>query len=206
MQLRPDPEMEIDDEAIRAAFEASPQLVTPMRVAYFNVDPARDREIEEAIRSVPTVEEVYALPRLLVTGERRLDDASPYREPRELSIRRLRLLAARAQCDVLLVFDYGHRIDVEPNAWAALNVLLVPALFVPFRDANVRAYLDAYVIDTRNGYLYAHHSENRDAEVDELTLWSDADEQRAASMWSDMLATARVALADVLRAREPQGG
>ena len=189
------PAREITDEDIRVAFSARPQLPERVRVAYFSNDPARNADIEAGFASLPHVSGVYRIPSLLVTGHRRFDEPRRWEPPREVGIHALRLLAARARCDALVVFDYGSRIERSANGYAALNALVVPALFAPFLEARVESYLDAYVIDVRNGYLYRHVSASQRGELSRLTVWSDADERLVERQWSALLADTRRDLA-----------
>ena len=65
-----DPDREIDDEAIRKAFEARPQLRTPARLAYLVFGDHRAKEVEQMLRALPGVSDVYRIPELLATGRR----------------------------------------------------------------------------------------------------------------------------------------
>ena len=187
----PHPAREVTDADIRAAFDARPQLAERSRVAYFSYDAARVDAIDAAFAAVPRVEATYRIPSLMVTGQRRYEGARPWDPPREVNVHQLRLLAARARCDVLVVFDYGYRVERTPNGYTALNVLLVPALFAPFMDAKVESYLDAFVIDVRNGYLYRHLSATQQGEIARLSIWSDADSQLVERQWTSLLADTR---------------
>jgi len=189
------PAREITDEDIRVAFSARPQLPERVRVAYFSNDPARDAQIAGAFASIPDVAEVYRIPPVLVTGQRRFDEARRGEPTREVGIHALRLLAARARCDALVVFDYGSRIERSANGYAALNALLVPVFFAPFLEARVESYLDAYVIDVRNGYLYRHLGASQRGEASRLTMWSEADQRLVESQWTTLLADTRRDLA-----------
>jgi len=194
----PHPAREVTDADIRAAFDARPQLAERSRVAYFSYDAARVDAIDAAFAAVPRVEETYRIPSLMVTGQRRYDGNRPWDPPREVNVHQLRLLAARARCDVLVVFDYGYRVERTPNGYTALNALLIPALFAPFLDAKVESYLDAFVIDVRNGYLYRHLSATQQGEVTRLSIWSDADQQLVERQWTSLLADTRRDLQNVL--------
>lgn len=189
------PAREITDEDIRVAFSARPQLPERVRVAYFSNDPARDADIEAGFTSLPHVHGVYRIPSVLVTGQRRFDQPRPWDPPREIGVHALRLLAARARCDALVVFDYGSRIERSANGYAAFNALVVPALFAPFLEARVESYLDAYVIDVRNGYLYRHVNASQRAELSRLTVWSDADQRLVERQWTALLSDTRRDLA-----------
>ena len=194
----PSPGREVSDDDIRAAFAARPQLADRSRVAYFSFDAARVEAIDGALASLPRVASAYRIPTVMVTGQRRYDEGHRWEPPREVNVHQLRLLAARARCDVLVVFDYGYRVERAPNGYAALNALLIPALFVPFVDARVESYLDAFVIDVRNGYLYRHLSASQEGEAPRLTVWSDADRQLVERQWTTLLDDTRRALQTAL--------
>jgi len=184
-----DPDYEITDADVRRAFEATPQMKPPLRVAYLSFDPARSEPIGAALRKVEGISDVYELPPFLITGQRRYERMPHWTpRPKAPSIKKMRLMAARAHCDVLLVFDYGHRVRTSGNWLSAFNVLLLPALFVPFIDEEVDTYLDTYVMDVRNGYLYAHVESSEHEASDYHTIysgWSKAAVERA---WATTLA------------------
>ncbi len=175
---------EVDDDDIRKAFEAKPQLGDVLNVAYFSFDPSKDADVDKAIRAVPGVASVYSIPALAVTGQHRFEDTQPYPPPAPapVSTKSLRLLAARAHCDVLVVVDYSRRTDVSANGWIALTALLIPTLFVPFRDIKVESALDAFVIDTRNGYMYGHVSLDQSTQAKAQTIYA-TDDAMIASQW-----------------------
>lgn len=170
---------EVNDEDVRKAFEAKPQLADRFNVAYFSFDPTKDADVEKAVRAVPGVSSVYAVPALEAIGKHRFDD-SPSTQP--LSMKKLRLLAARAHADVLVVVDYARKVEVTPNALAALDVLIVPALFLPFRDIKVESAVDAFIIDVRNGYMYGHLALSKADAKPHQTIYSNEDEI-VASEW-----------------------
>lgn len=188
---------QVSDDEIRAAFGARPQLSGPMRVAYFAFDDQRAAELERSLGGLPRVEAIYRIPELLVLGKRRFDQEVP-REPQPLSIRQLRLQAARAHCQLLVVVDYGYRIDRSVNGWVALNVLVLPSLFVPFLDSKVESYMDAYVIDVKNGYLYGQWSAREAGKKERMTVWSEADEKLVDSQWSALLTATHDTLVKVV--------
>jgi hypothetical protein len=170
-----DREAEIDDESIRKAFEAKPQMPEHMTVAFYSLGThdertlgagsgsdappiageQNDAELEAMLAKLPGVDGVYRIPAVAVSGERRFDGgyAYGYAQPQELSVKKLRLVAARAHADVLVVFDHG-RATGDVNGLVAFAPLLVPMLFVPMFDGRVESYLTAYVVDVRNGYFY----------------------------------------------------
>ncbi|MEQ9320421.1 MAG: hypothetical protein RIF41_14745 [Polyangiaceae bacterium] len=181
-----DPAYEINDEDVLKAFSARPQLPDEIHVSYFSFDPKRT-DMTATIEASPRVRGSYAIPSLMVTGERRFDQPARHRygqEAKPPSIKKLRLLAARAKSDVLVVFDYGYRQRQVPNGWVATSVLLLPVLFVPMFDYEVESYLDAYVIDVKNGYLYAHISSSLEDEADTELIYSGAGDELTEEQWA----------------------
>ena len=83
-----------------------------------------------------------------------------------------------------MVFDYGYRQRQVPNGWVATSVLLLPVLFVPMFDYEVESYLDAYVIDVKNGYLYAHISSSLEDEADTELIYSGAGDELTEEQWA----------------------
>ena len=178
-----EPAFEINDKDVQDAFAARPQLPDDVRVAFFTFDDARATEYQEMVAALPTVSEVKDLPSLLVTGRRRFHETSRWAPAQPFSIKKLRLLAAKHRCDLLIVFDNGYRHETSANGWASLNILLLPVLFVPFLDTETESYLDAYVIDTRNGYVYERFEMSvKDAE-DNLLIWSDNRDEVTEKQW-----------------------
>ncbi|HEY8079200.1 MAG TPA: hypothetical protein VIF62_33945, partial [Labilithrix sp.] len=143
---------EIDDTDVAKAFEAHPQMSDRVRVAYFTFDDERAEDVEKMLATVPGVTSTYRIPKLLVSGQRRYAETSYGPQP-EVGVKKLRLLAARAHADLLVVFDHGWK-GGGVNGWAALNILLVPMLITPWLSNETESYAQAYVIDVRNGYLY----------------------------------------------------
>lgn len=190
----------INDAEIEKAFAARPQLGEGLQVAYYTFDPQRADDIEAMLGSVPNVAGMYRIPSLMVTGTRRFDRERAYWEPQpEFSLSKLRLLAARAHCDVLLVFDYGYKVESTPNGLVALNALIVPVFFVPFLDEDVESYLDAYVIDVRNGYLYAHATSDEKAHHDYETIWSQVSEREIDGQWETLIGKTAGNLRDAVK-------
>ena len=189
---------EINDEDIKKAFEARPQLGEHVNVAYVSFDAAKNADVEKALRAIPAVGSVYSIPALAVTGAHRFDDgwAAP---AQPLSIKKLRLLAARAHCDVVIVVDYGYRTKVSANGLAALDVLLVPALFLPFREIEVQSYMEASIIDTRNGYLYGDVTSSRESKKSYQTIYANEDDLVAAQ-WGGLKVELQDSMAKVMEA------
>jgi hypothetical protein len=179
----------INDAEIEKAFDARPQLGEGLKVAYYTFDPDRVTDIDEMLAGVPNVAGTYRIPSLMATGKRRFDrERHGWQPAPAFSLQKLRLLAARAHCDVLLVFDYGYKVETTPNGLVALNALVVPIFFAPFLDEKVESYLDAYVIDVRNGYLYAHVASDEESSRDYETIWSEKAQQDVDAQWDTLIA------------------
>lgn len=201
LQFDLNPAAEIDDEEIRQAFSRRPQMGQRIRVAYFSFDGERVEALDRMLRAQPGVEDVYRIPTVMVTGQRRFDRTRPVNAGGPVSVKKLRLLAARARCDVLLVLDYGHRIETRANGLAALNLLVLPMLFVPYLDKEVQSYLEASIIDTRNGYLYGQASSQQKSEARKLTIYSEQDRALVESQWKTLLADTGQALGQLITAQ-----
>jgi hypothetical protein len=60
-------------------------------------------------------------------------------------------------------------------------------LFAPYLDKNVQSYLESYVIDTRNGYLYGHVTSEQKQDAETLTIYSRAAERLVDRHWAEVL-------------------
>lgn len=140
---------------------------------------------------------VYEIPPLLVTGQRRMEEDSYAHPAREVTVKKLRLLAARAHADALVVIDHGYRVG-GANALAALNVLIVPMFFVPFLDNTVDGYAEAFLLDVRNGYLYGQVSEEDKRGAAYSTIYGPKPKAIAGEQWKDLGAALHRNLASLL--------
>lgn len=175
---------EINDEDVRKAFEAKPQLSRPTSVAFYTFDSHRNDSIEAMLRQVPSVNGVLRLSSALTTRQRRLE-VSPW--PQELpvfpGVERLRLLAAEAQTDALVILDHDCRVEQTGALW--------------WGDRRSVSSLDVYVIDTRNGYLHDHFTATEVLRFPE----GDFPEQlrHFRKQWAGLLASAHGRLALLLQ-------
>jgi len=200
-----DRDAEIDDEDIRKAFAARPQLpATAFNVAYYTFDPEIAKDLDATLAAVPGVASVYRIPPLLVTGQRRLDEAAHYGPPREVSVKKLRLLAARAHADVLVIADHGYRAG-GANGLAAFNALLVPMLFLPFLDNTVDGYAEAFVLDVRNGYLYGHITEEDKRGDQYATIYDKSASAVAEEQWQALRDALRKDLTRLVESERARG-
>src|SRR5262245_27758758 len=67
----PEPAAEINDDDVRKAFDARPQLGESVRIAYYTFDPEKAGEADALLAGLPGVTSVYRIPPLVVTGQRR---------------------------------------------------------------------------------------------------------------------------------------
>jgi len=201
-----DREAEIDDDDIRKAFEAKPQLPEHMTVAFYALGTHDERtlgvagqaretapiagqqndiELEAMLAELPGVDGVYRIPAIAVSGQRRY--GSGHGQPEEaLSVKKLRLIAARAHADVLLVFDHGRQSG-DVNALIGLLPLVVPVLFVPMFDARVESYMTAYVVDVRNGYFYGQLDATERGGDPYATVYESETDAEAALQWGRLV-------------------
>ncbi len=201
---------EINDDDIRKAFSSRPQMGRSIRVAYYSFDPKPERlaALEKMLRAGEGVADVYRIPTVMVTGKRRFDTQRPHYtrpSPGPMSVKKLRLLAARARCDVVVLFDYAHKVETTANGWAALNVLVLPLLFAPYLDKKVDSYLESFIVDTRNGYLYGHITSQKKGEAKRVTIYTRADEALVEGQWAKLLNGTGKALARLLATQRNKG-
>jgi hypothetical protein len=196
---------EVDDADVAKAFEAAPQLGSKSRVAYYTFDDAHAEDITKALAATPNVASVYQIPTLLVSGKRKFQETPSYAQPQELSIKKLRLLAARAHADVLVVFDHGYR-GGGVNGWVALNVLLVPMLFTPWLSNKTESYAQAHVIDVRNGYVYGEVETAEKSGSGAVTIYGPNVADVAEQQWPKLLDGVKIKLGEKLRPGAPDAG
>lgn len=181
---QPEPQPQIDDEEIRKAFEARPQMpASAIRLSYYTFDPEIAVDLDKTLSTMPGVSSVYRIPPLLVTGQQRYQENEGHSQrTSDVSLKKLRLLAARAKTDVLVIVDHGIQ-NGGVNPLIGLTVLLVPVLFVPFIDAFVKGYVETFVIDVRNGCLYGHLVQEDERGNEYATIYSKKADAYAAEQW-----------------------
>jgi hypothetical protein len=192
---------EINDEDVKAAFDASPQVGLESKVAYYTFDDQKTADIEAMLKKTPHVTSVYKIPPLLVTGQRHFQETDPW-HPQEVSVKKLRVLAARAHADILVVFDHGWR-GGGANGLAALNILIVPMLFTPWLDNTTESYAQAFVIDVRNGYLYGDFTTETKSGDRFVTIYGNTPRDVAEEQWPKLLTDVQSKVAQKLTPSEP---
>lgn len=182
-----DSEAEIDDDDIRKAFEARPQMPpSSLRLSYYTFDPEIAGDLDKTLTTMPGVSSVYRIPPLLVTGQRRLQESNGYYgQTADVSVKKLRLLAARAKTDVLVIVDHGYR-NTGINPLVSFSMMLVPLLFLPFLDTNIKGYVETFVVDVRNGYLYGHLVQEDERGDHYTTIYGKKVEEYAVEQWAEL--------------------
>jgi hypothetical protein len=188
---------EVNDADVKIAFDAVPQVGEHSKVAYYTFDDQKTVDIEAMLSSTPHVTSVYKIPPLLVTGQRYYQETSSYGQPREVSVKKLRLLAARAHADILVVFDHGWR-GGGVNPLVALNALILPAFFTPWMDNETESYAQAFVIDVRNGYLYGDFTTETKSGDHWVTIYGKAPKDVADDQWPKLLGDVKAKVAEKL--------
>ncbi len=148
----------INDEDILKAFEAEPQIVLPVRIAWYNM--GYDSLYTDLFPRTREVELNYPIPKTLVEGFspfiNRGYDPYFFSPPTPLNLKALRLLAARAHCDLLVLVSARFNEERSVNKMAWLNIFIVPMFFTDYMDVLYRYEAEIYVFDVRNGYMYRH--------------------------------------------------
>lgn len=182
-----DAEAEIDDDDIRKAFEAHPQVPSSsIRLSYYTFDPEIAKDLDQTLATMPGVSSVYRIPPLLVTGQRRYqENYGYYGQSSDVSVKKLRLLAARAKTDVLVIVDHGYR-NTGVNPLVGFAPLLVPLLFVPFIDTVIKGYVETFVVDVRNGYLYGHLVQEDERGEAYTTIYGKKFDEYSKEQWKDL--------------------
>lgn len=150
---------EITDQDIQKAFKARPQLRLPATLALYEMGP-RDKALPRQIKQLRGVRKVYEVPAILVEGPR--PDSSHRRSVANhgrrvvVSLKKLRLLSARARSDVLVLSSTTVVRRTQPNWLLCFAPLLITNLVLPMNHVQVTVQREVLVLDVRNGYLYEH--------------------------------------------------
>jgi hypothetical protein len=146
---------QVNDGEVARAFALRPQLPRPYRLGVVFRDPvaptppadwrwepehrARLLQNVEALEGRGQVAAAFAIARSTLIGE---------------DLRAIRIAAARHGADAVLVVSGRDEIEQGWNGWAASYVALLPILFAPAVDFEVRFSAHAELWDVRNEYLY----------------------------------------------------
>ena len=165
---------EVNDSEVEAAFALRPQLPKPYRMGVFfrpNPDTAEEPEwrwdpehkrailgIAKALRASGEVADVFAIDQATNTGG---------------DLRAIRIAAARHGADAVLVISGGEEVRQSLNGWAASYAALVPLLFAPGSELEVRFSTHAEMWDVRNEYLYLAAEAEEEAHQQRALCWLD---------------------------------
>jgi hypothetical protein len=164
---------EINDEDILKAFQAKPQLCLPARVAWYNL--SRDSLLFFIQTSDSTmVAENYLVPKTLIEGFQPLFETpyDNYYSAKPIDFKAVRLLAARAKCDIVVLVMSRFAEERDLNPWAILNALILPAFFTPYYHVEYKYSSEVFIFDVRNGYMYRHLKFDDDRKEYFVNLWN----------------------------------
>jgi hypothetical protein len=102
---------------------------------------------------------------------------------------RLREQAAGHQADLELVVLRREAVQAESSGWSVLNLLIVPMLFVPTQQNDVRLTVRAVVRDVRNGVIYTTFDEHLETRVSSSLVAESADVREASDELFDRCVT-----------------
>ena len=183
-----------DDPTVEESFKKAEQAVFPMRLAVYGLSTNihgkfEDRRLADLSRLLDedreAFSEVLPLPDFLA-GARSLDVAS------------LRRAAAQAHADALLLFQQNVYFDESISPLMLVNILLLPALFVPTTPYSVELDTRAALVDVRNGVVYLTIHDLRRGEGRAPKAYVD---EWAKERKEEVRAEAFAALRDSLRAK-----
>lgn len=181
-------------DELSAVIAERPSVREGYGLSWLAISPGHENTLAAAFEGLPGQSESHRISPLLATGRRRFDEA-----PRgEVSLQTLRVIAARAHTDVLVIVDHGWRSTRSPNGWAALSVLLLPSLFTPQIDARAEVYVELTVLDVRTGAILGETTASDAVHISNMTIWSEEDRERADASLDVLLGTSRDQLATLL--------
>ena len=149
--VNPGYQQTITDDDIQAAFENKPQLVKPLRVAVYDVGSV-GCHFADSLSNIDFIKGIYQIPPALADNYgyysgRYRGWYNSYYSPPETDINKLRLIAAQGKADLLIIISPTHLYYERNNFLASTYILLLPALFVPGRNAEVTTSVDMFFID-----------------------------------------------------------
>ena len=146
----------VTEEDIKRALELKPQLPTPFRLAIYFAPPKsgsprrnswkwvgedKDKVLEIApeLKNKKVISDVFVIPDSIVEGK---DNKA------------IRLGAARAGADAVLIINGISDVDRYNNILGPLYIFLLTLVFIPGTEADALVMIDAAMWDVRNQYLY----------------------------------------------------
>ena len=166
----------INESEVAAAFALRPQLPKPYRLGvYFRPNPDTSDEpewrwdpehkraildIAKSLRASGEVADVFAIdPTTAVTDD----------------LRAIRVAAARHGADAVLVVSGGDEEQQALNGWAVTYAAILPMLFAPGSELDVRFSTHAEMWDVRNEYLYLSASAEEESHQQRALSWIDGE-------------------------------
>lgn len=156
---------QINDEDIQKALEANPQITLPTTLAIYNA--SRDKyPFQDSLLTLTQIERAIEIsPSLLNPDSYYRSQYNSYRgyyqAPKPINLKQLRLYAAQAKTDLVLFISTSSNFYQDANILSPLYVGLVTIPFVPGQRVELTTYLEAYIIDVRNGLLYSSYRDKR---------------------------------------------
>lgn len=157
---------QINDEEIRKAFEAIPQITIPTTIAIYNA--SQDKfPFQDSVITIELIDRAVEIsPSLLNPGSYYQSQRNPYwntynTAPQPIDLKQLRLYAAQAKADLVLFISSSSSFKQDVNLLSPLYVGLVTIPFVPGQHVRLTTYLEAYLFDVRNGMLYSSYRDKR---------------------------------------------
>ncbi len=158
------PEFQYTDEEVRAALSARPQLPMPCRVAVCLLAEEYEDGYSEPVTASPDTWRFTAEDRQRFEAwgdelrrEGVVSDLFVMSElvPSDADLKSARLAAAKHGADAVLLVKGISQVDAYPTPLAVLNVLILPAYFIPANRRDALFILRGALWDVRNEYLYA---------------------------------------------------
>lgn len=156
---------QINDDDIRKALESNPQITLPTTLAIYNA--SRDKyPFQDSILTLSQIKRAIEIsPSLLNPESYYRSQYNPYssynRAPKPIDLKQLRLYAAQAKTDLVLFVGTSSNFHQDANILSPLYLGLVTIPFVPGQFVELTTYLEAYIIDVRNGLLYSSYRDKR---------------------------------------------
>jgi uncharacterized protein YlbG (UPF0298 family) len=164
---------EINDEDIKKAYLAKPQIKKPVRVAFYNMT-GKDDGLGKKLKENKLLKSIYTIPDSLVSGfSVEPNHYRSYERKPAVSLKKLRLFGARSHSDLLIVYLNRTESSLSLNALSFTGILILPFLVLPVYDLEVKMKVEAYIIDIRNGYLYSQINIEEKKTYKYLTMYTN---------------------------------
>jgi hypothetical protein len=145
----------ITDDDIKNTLELKPQLPAPFKLAIYFAPPKSDRRYERSWIWKGEDKEILLQIGAELKGKKIISDVFIVVDTTlEGDDKAIRLAAARAGADAVLIVNGVGSIDRYNNAYGVTYVLLVTPFFVPGTIADGLVMMNASMWDVRNEYLY----------------------------------------------------